>query len=122
MKLRPILVFATLFSAALSLSEPARAQIATVTAMDGRRLFVNAEPPVTAKLTSNRSAPQAIYLQGEMSFMGQNRPAVYLDRDGADKLVREAAERHKVDPALVRAVIETESKCGRGGSISEDAA
>ena len=32
-----------------------------------------------------------------------------LDRDGAEKLVREAAERHRVDPALVRAVIETES-------------
>jgi soluble lytic murein transglycosylase-like protein len=31
------------------------------------------------------------------------------DRDGVEKLVREAAERHKVDPALVRAVIETES-------------
>ena len=32
-----------------------------------------------------------------------------LDRDGAEKLVREAAERHSVDPALIRAVIETES-------------
>jgi hypothetical protein len=34
---------------------------------------------------------------------------MFLDRDGAEKLVREAAERHNVDPALVRAVIETES-------------
>ncbi|PYT48058.1 MAG: hypothetical protein DMG44_16415 [Acidobacteria bacterium] len=32
-----------------------------------------------------------------------------IDRDGTEKLVREAAERHRVDPALVRAVIETES-------------
>jgi len=32
-----------------------------------------------------------------------------IDRDGTEKLVREAAERHHVDPALVRAVIETES-------------
>ena len=32
-----------------------------------------------------------------------------MDRDGAEKLVREAAERHRVDPALIRAVIETES-------------
>jgi soluble lytic murein transglycosylase-like protein len=32
-----------------------------------------------------------------------------IDRDGAEKLVREAAERHHMDPALVRAVIETES-------------
>jgi soluble lytic murein transglycosylase-like protein len=48
-------------------------------------------------------------LQNEISFTGTDRPAMYLDRDGAEKLVREAAERHKVDPALVRAVIETES-------------
>ncbi len=32
-----------------------------------------------------------------------------IDRDGVEKLVKEAAERHNVDPALVRAVIETES-------------
>jgi soluble lytic murein transglycosylase-like protein len=32
-----------------------------------------------------------------------------MDRDGVERLVREAAERHRVDPALVRAVIETES-------------
>jgi len=32
-----------------------------------------------------------------------------IDRDGAERLVREAAERHHMDPALVRAVIETES-------------
>ena len=41
--------------------------------------------------------------------MGENRPAISIDRDGVEKLVREAAERHNVDPALVRAVIETES-------------
>ena len=48
-------------------------------------------------------------MPGELSFMGENRPAVSIDRDGVEKLVREAAERHHVDPALVRAVIETES-------------
>ena len=41
--------------------------------------------------------------------MGQNRPSLSIDRDGVEKMVREAAERHRVDPALVRAVIETES-------------
>ena len=85
------------------------AQIATSTSEDGRRLFVNAEPPATAKVTPSRSANRAIYLPSETSFTGQNRPAMYLDRDGTDKMVREAAERHNVDPALVRAVIETES-------------
>jgi len=88
---------------------PAKAQIATVTNTDGRKLFVNAEPPIIAKLSARRPASQSIYLPGEISFTGTDRPSMSLDRDGAEKLVREAAERHKVDPALVRAVIETES-------------
>ena len=37
-----------------------------------------------------------------------------IDRDGVEKLVREAAERHHVDPALVRAVIQTESNWNPG--------
>jgi soluble lytic murein transglycosylase-like protein len=84
----------------------AMAQIATTTDASGRRFFVNAEPPV--KLTPTRPRT-TIYMPGELSFMGENRPAVSIDRDGVEKLVREAAERHQVDPALVRAVIETES-------------
>lgn len=96
-------------SGVLTTVQPASAQIASVTANDGRRLFVNADPPVVAKLSAARPVNRSIYLGGEISFTGQDRPAMYLDRDGADKLVREAAERHKVDPALVRAVIETES-------------
>ena len=50
-----------------------------------------------------------IYMPSEVSFLGGDRPAVSIDRDGVEKLVREAAERHQVDPALVRAVIQTES-------------
>src|ERR1700675_1150786 len=86
----------------------AGAQIAKVSEPTGRQLFVNAEPPVTLKLGGAR--PRAtIYLPGESSFTGRNRPAMSIDRDGTENLVREAAERHHVDPALVRAVIETES-------------
>ncbi len=87
---------------------PASAQIAKVVDPAGRQLFVNAEPPVTLKISGLK--PRAtIYLPAESSFSGRNRPAMSIDRDGAEKLVREAAERHRVDPALVRAVIETES-------------
>jgi len=84
------------------------AQIATVTSESGRKLFVNAEPPALVKLAAPKPRTN-IYLPGEIAFMGKDRPAMNLDRDGAEKLVREAAERHHVDPALVRAVIETES-------------
>jgi soluble lytic murein transglycosylase-like protein len=87
---------------------PASAQIAKVMDPTGRQLFINAEPPVTLKL-SGLKPHTTIYLPAESSFTGRNRPAMSIDRDGAEKLVREAAERHHVDPALVRAVIETES-------------
>src|SRR6202047_793388 len=87
---------------------PANAQIAKVVDDSGRRFFINAEPPVQTKLLPAKSHA-AIYMPAEASFTGRGRPAMSIDRDGAEKLVREAAERHQVDPALVRAVIETES-------------
>jgi len=100
-----IMVF--LFCAALLCASGAQAQIAKVPNDDGRILFVNAEPLPRLHLTPRRAA--SIYLPPEISFTGKNRPGMNLDRDGAEKLVREAAERHRIDPALVRAVIETES-------------
>jgi soluble lytic murein transglycosylase-like protein len=97
-----------LLTAAGLFAEPraAMAQIATTTDASGRRFFVNAEPHVKLAPMKPRAT---IYMPAELAFMGENRPAVSIDRDGVEKLVREAAERHQVDPALVRAVIETES-------------
>jgi soluble lytic murein transglycosylase-like protein len=123
-------ISAGFFCAALVFTAEAQAQIAKVPSDDGRILFVNAEPAPALKISSRRSfkpvAPSAalsaapspklssfgqdIYLPSETSILtGKNRPAMSLDRDGAEKLVREAAERHRVDPALIRAVIQTES-------------
>ena len=86
---------------------PAAAQIAKLTDDTGRQFFVNSEPPqVKFPVKKSRAT---IYLPAESSFLGNSRPAVSVDRDGVEKLVREAADRHKIDPALVRAVIETES-------------
>ena len=82
--------------------------IATVLDDDGRRFFVNAEPPAKLNLTATKPRPN-IYLPAESSFTGHSRPAVEIGRDGVEKIVREAADRHSVDAALVRAVIETES-------------
>jgi hypothetical protein len=106
-----ILVALTLFSGV------AQAQIAKITSDDGRRLFVNADPPVTIRLGAGnlgaRKPRTTIYMGAESSFsgtpFGSTRPALSIDRDGAEKLVREAADRHHVDPALIRAVIQTES-------------
>jgi len=104
------IVLTTLVLFATFLAPRTSAQITRVVDPSGRQLFINAEPPLTAKLSATAGKSRAsIYLPAETSFTGQSRPALRTDRDGVEKLVREAAERHRVDPALVRAVIETES-------------
>jgi len=105
--LRGTLVLWAIFCASF-FAQSANAQIAKVIEDDGRRFFVNAEPLRTPKLTAAR-AHSNIYLPAEASLMGRSRPAVDMGRDGVEKIVREASDRHRVDPALVRAVIETES-------------
>src|ERR1700688_1765353 len=98
---------------ASSFAPGASAQIARTVDPTGREMFVNVDPPITVRLSAVR-ARKTIYLPAESTFMGASHPAVSIDRDGAEKLVREAAERHNVDPALVRAVIETESNWNPG--------
>jgi len=99
-------LLATLALCATVFAQGASGQIARVVDNSGRRFFVNAEPP--ARLTATKPRTN-IYLPAESSFSGRNRAAMDVGRDGTEKLVREAADRHRVDPALVRAVIETES-------------
>ena len=89
-------------------AQPASAQITKMTDDSGRRFFINANPQ-PAKLASSATKHTSIYLPSEASLTGRSRPDMEVDRDGTEKLVREASDRHKVDPALVRAVIETES-------------
>ena len=98
----------TLLAALLS-AGAAEAQITKVGNDNGRILFVNAEPPNLVKVPH-----KSIFLPAQPSLIGKSRPDVNLDRDGAEKLVREAAERHRLDPALIRAVIETESNWNAG--------
>jgi soluble lytic murein transglycosylase-like protein len=108
---RTALIFCAMFFALLTASffaPGASAQIAKVMDDSGRSFFVNAEPLRPLKLAPSKPRTN-IYLPGETSLTGRSRPAMDIGRDGVEKLVREAADRHSVDPALVRAVIETES-------------
>ncbi len=88
-------------------AKPASAQIAKISDDSGRNFFINANPQ-PAKLAAATKRTN-IYLPSEVSLTGRSRPGMDVDRDGVEKLIHEAAERHKMDPALVRAVIETES-------------
>lgn len=99
----------------------ASAQIVKITDPSGRLEFINANPPVSLK-PSKPKPRTTIYMASESSITGR-RPAlaVKIDRDGAEKLVREAADRHRIDPALVRAVIETESNWNPGAVSAKGA-
>lgn len=108
MVLRGVVLLGVAIAAFLGSPRQAQAQIASVTDDSGRRFFINSDPPAFMRAAAPKPSP-TIYMTGEIQFLGQSRPAVRLDRDGVEKLVREAAARHNVDPALVRAVIETES-------------
>ncbi len=105
--IRTTLALCAIFFASF-FAKDASGQIAKISDDAGRLFFVNAEPPLSAKLSAAKPRTN-IYMPGESSFTGRNRPAMDMGRDGVEKLVREAANRHRVDPALVRAVIETES-------------
>ena len=104
---RTALIACAAFAACVS-TQTAHAQIAKISDDSGRQFFVNAEPPIPAKLAPSKPHTN-IYLPAETSFTGRSRPGMQIDHDGVEKIVREAADRHRVDPALVRAVIETES-------------
>jgi soluble lytic murein transglycosylase-like protein len=95
-----------------SCGKPASAQISKVVDDTGRHFWVNAEPPVQKLVVAK--AHSTIYMPAEASFSGRRHSALSIDRDGAEKLVQEAASRHRIDPALVRAVIETESNWNPG--------
>lgn len=97
---------------------PGQAQIVKMVDNSGRQFFVNAEP--NSKLTARSRT--TIFRPLESPFAGSARPYVSIDRDGAEKLVREAADLHRVDPALVRAVIQTESNWNPGAISRKGAA
>src|SRR5258708_19974362 len=87
--------------------QPANAQIAKVIDDGGRRFFINSEPPQTKFSTAKPRA--TIYLPAESSFTGRSRPAMSIDRDGAEKLGLEAADRHPMAPPLTRTVTHPQS-------------
>lgn len=123
MRMRTTLTACICFTTLAFFSARANAQTAHITKVvdeSGRRFFVNAEPPAP-KLALKRPQPY-IYLPAESPLTGQARPAVSIGRDGVERLVREAADRHRVDPALIRAVIETESNWNPGAVSRRGAA
>jgi soluble lytic murein transglycosylase-like protein len=94
----------------------AQAQIVSYLDATGKRVYVNANPrPVVKKTRSVSATVATVAGAGPRTTPSQpaassNSDAVSaVDRTRIEKMVREVAGRYHVDPALIRAVIETES-------------
>jgi soluble lytic murein transglycosylase-like protein len=84
---------------------PIHAQIASYIDGSGRLTYVNAEPPAKRHASSKRNGLKL----GAPTAYDPSTVIVREPPDQLDRIVRDAAERNNVDPALVRAVINTES-------------
>jgi len=95
----------------LSLALPARAQIATTMDSHGKQVFVNDNSPA-GRGGSTISSPTAP--RGFHSTTLSPTSATDVTDPRLDRIVRDAAERHHVDQALVKAVINQESGWNAG--------
>ena len=86
----------------LILATPSRAQIAPAVSDQGKLIFVNED-----SLQARHGSTMSVHPAGSLPSLFNSTPAAPTDR--LDRIVHDAAERHKVDPALVKAVISTES-------------
>ncbi len=107
--------------AVLALSAPVRAQISTTVDEHGKLVFVNGDSP-KARRGSTISSTDGSSTQGGSGLgsstsaashggvAAESAAATLGANDGRlDRIVRDAAARHQLDPALVKAVISTES-------------
>ena len=98
-------------------SAPLRAQITTAVDAHGKRVFVNADSPKprhgsTISFASTVSPAAPAFSSSNLSDAqaGSSANETLGGTDGKlDRIVRDAAARHNMDPALVKAVISTES-------------
>jgi len=93
----------------LSLSAPARAQIASQVDESGKLVFVNSEP---AAHPPHRPVPPGFHLAKPGEAAGLSDAGTTVEKvapERLDRIVRDASARHNLDPALVKAVIGVES-------------
>ncbi len=104
MGIRPIAALVLSLGLGVSLALPARGQVTSVVDDHGRRVFINANPPASRHNRSSLASQAA--RQARLQVPSGPSQA---SNDVLDRIVREAADRHRVDPRLVRAVVEAES-------------
>jgi len=94
---------------------PAHGQIVSYMDSNGKRVFINSEPASTArpsripllKTAANGTALRTA--QGSFASSPEMSAAQQANREKIEQMIREVSARYRVDPALVRAVMQTES-------------
>ncbi len=94
---------------------PARGQITSYMDETGKRFFVNAEAPAPRpSVSTKRQAGEGPRLAsprrpGSSGALSQNFGSPRPSKELLQRIAWKAAERHHIDPALVRAIVEAES-------------
>lgn len=92
---------------------PAKGQIVSYVDAGGKRVFINADPtPVRTpkKVPLLRTEANGLTPRPAQSMTTPEMSAAELaNREKIEDMIREVSARYRVDPALVRAVIQTES-------------
>jgi soluble lytic murein transglycosylase-like protein len=87
---------------------PASAQVSSVVGDNGKRVFINDPPAEKAASRARAASTGARVLPASLRSGSPGRPA--HSAEDLHRMAQEAAERHEIDPALIRAIIETESQ------------
>lgn len=91
---------------------PARGQIVSYLDASGKRVFINSEPAsvrVSKKTPLLRTDATGLAPRETPSTPPELSAAELANREKIEDMIREVSARYRVDPALVRAVIQTES-------------
>lgn len=109
------ILMATLVLWAVALSAPsAQGQIVSYLDAGGKRVFVNSDPApprVSSKVPLLRTGADGVSQRTSHSYSTPAEMSALerANREKIEDMIREVSARYRVDPALVRAVIETES-------------
>jgi soluble lytic murein transglycosylase-like protein len=125
---RPLLYLSNLFILLAMFSTAAHAQLTSYVDERGTLVFTNANKPLAKKTASSKTAPSAAPASPSATpsapLVASNlvaSPVAQPVSEALDRIVLQTAQKNHVDPALVRAVISTESNWNSSAVSSKGA-
>ncbi len=103
---------------------PAAAQVHIYLSENGKRVYVNGDdnnPSPGAKGACRGNSALCVAAARKTGDASSGQPVMQASRAEIERLIQQTAERHKVDPALIRAVIAAESAYQSGATSRKGA-